>query len=60
MRSGNKFLDRNKQAGRITAQFTLNVTEDGKEYIESAGKKSIQYYQLDFNVLPSGSIELDE
>lgn len=58
--SGNPFLDRNKQAGRITAEFTLNVTEDGKEYIESAGKKSIQYYQFDFNVLPDGSIELDE
>lgn len=58
--SGNPFLDRGKQAGRITAGFTVNVTEDGKEYIESAGKKSIQYYQLDFNVLPDGSIEMEE
>lgn len=58
--SGNKFLDRDKQAGRIRAEFTVNVTEDGKEYIESAGKKSIQYYQMEFNVLPDGSIEMED
>lgn len=58
--SGNPFLDRNKEAGRIRAEFTVNVTEDGKEYIESAGKKSIQYYQMEFNVLPDGSIEMED
>lgn len=58
--SGNDFLDRNKNIGEIKATFDVNTTERGKEYIESAGKKSLQYYEAEFNVLPDGSIELDE
>lgn len=60
MPSGNKFLDRNKILGEIKAEFDINITENGKEVIESAGKKSIQYYELRFNVQPDGSVELDE
>lgn len=60
MPSGNDFLDRNKKLGEIKAEFDANVTENGKEVIESAGKKSIQYFELQFNVLPDGSVELDE
>lgn len=60
MPSGNEFLDRNKKLGEIKAEFDINVTENGKEVIESAGKKSIQYFELQFNVLPDGSVELDE
>lgn len=58
--SGNSFLDRGKNIGQIEVSFELNMTERGKEYIENAGKKSIQYYEVDFNVLPDGSVEIDE
>lgn len=58
--SGNKFLDRDKEIGKVSAQFDINMTERGKEYVESAGKRSLQYYEATFNVLPDGSIELDE
>lgn len=58
--SGNQFLDRNKKFGEVKTQFDVNVTENGKEIIESAGKKSIQYYEVTFNVLPDGSVEMDE
>ena len=30
----------------------MNITENGKEIVESAGKKSVQYYEVTFNVLP--------
>lgn len=58
--SGVELFDRGKQIGEIKAQFDVNVTENGKETIESAGKKSIQYYQITCNVLPDGSVEMDE
>lgn len=58
--TGNSFIDRGKQIGRIDASFELNMTERGKEYVESAGKRSMQYYEVDFNVLPDGSVEIDE
>lgn len=58
--SGSAFLDRDKNIGQLKARFEVNVTERGKEYIESAGKKSMQYYEVDFNVLPDGSVEIDE
>ncbi|WP_418982048.1 hypothetical protein [Alistipes sp.] len=60
MSSGDAFFDRGKNIGEIRTRFVVNLTENGKEVIESAGKKSIQYYEMAFNVLPDGSIELDE
>ncbi len=36
--------------------FTINVTEKGKEYVRSAGKESLVYYQLEFYVDPDGNI----
>lgn len=43
--SGNEFLDRNKTFGEVKAEFSMNITENGKEIVESAGKKSVQYYE---------------
>lgn len=60
MTSGNEFFDRGKNIGEIKTRFEINITEDGKEIIESAGKKSIQYYQVQFDVLPDGSIQMEE
>lgn len=58
--SGNDFLDRGKNIGEIMASFDLNVIEPGKEYVESAGKKSLQYYEIDFNVQPDGTVVMEE
>lgn len=58
--SGNSYLDSKKNIGQINSSFDVNTTERGKEYVESAGKKSMQYYETNFNVLPDGSIEIDE
>lgn len=58
--SGVELFDRGKNVGEIKAQFDVNVTENGKEMIENAGKKSIQYYQITFNVQPDGSVEMDD
>ncbi len=60
MPSGSDFLDRDKNLGEIVASFCVNVTEDGKEQVTSAGKTSIQYYEVTFNVLPDGSVEMAE
>lgn len=60
VQTGVDLFDRRKQIGEIKAQFDVNVTENGKETIERAGKKSIQYYQITCNVLPDGSVEMDE
>lgn len=38
----------------------MNITENGKEIVESAGKKSVQYYEVTFNVLPDGSVQMEE
>ena len=58
--SGNEFLDRNKTFGEVKAEFRMNITENGKEIVESAGKKSVQYYEVTFNVLPDGSVQMEE
>lgn len=58
--SGNEFMDRNKQIGAVEAAFDATVTEDGKEWIESAGKKSMQYYKVNFDVQPDGSVVMDD
>ena len=58
--SGNEFLDRNKTFGEVKAEFSMNITENGKEIVESAGKKSVQYYEVTFNVLPDGSVQMEE
>lgn len=58
--SGVELFDRGKNVGQIKARFDVNVTENGKEVIESAGKKSIQYYQITYNVQPDGSVEMDD
>lgn len=58
--SGNEFMDRNKRIGAVEASFDLSVTEDGKEVVESAGKRSVQYYQVTFDVQPDGSVVMDE
>lgn len=58
--SGVALFDRGKNVGAIETSFDVNVTENGKEMIESAGKKSLQYYQITFNVLPDGTVEMDD
>lgn len=58
--TGNALRDRGKQIGAIEATFDATATEDGKEYVESAGKKSLQYYEITFNVQPDGSVEIDD
>lgn len=58
--SGVALFDRGKNVGAIETSFDVNVTENGKEMIESAGKKSLQYYQITFNVRPDGSVEMDD
>ena len=54
------FIDRNKTFGEVKAEFSMNITENGKEIVESAGKKSVQYYEVTFNVLPDGSVQMEE
>ncbi|MDR2890839.1 MAG: hypothetical protein LBV18_04465 [Alistipes sp.] len=49
-----------RRDGEINARFNINITEDGNEVVESAGQSSIQYYEVDFNVLADGSVEIDE
>lgn len=58
--SGNPFLDKRKSFGLAKASFEIHVAEDGKEIVESAGKRSIQYDQMLFHVQPDDSIEMDE
>lgn len=58
--SGSSFLDRDKKLGEISCEFEINVIEPGKEYVESAGKKSLQYYQVDFKAFADGTVEMDE
>ncbi len=43
-----------------TASFTLCITEDGKETVTSAGNTSIVYYEIEFEVLPDGTVQIDE
>lgn len=58
--SGVELFDRGKNVGAIETDFGVNVTENGKEMVESAGKRSIQYYEVMFKVLPDGSVEMEE
>lgn len=58
--SGNSFLDRNKKIGKIVVSFDVCVTEKGKEIVKSAGKESIQYYEVQFDVQPDGSVIIHE
>lgn len=58
--SGVELFDRGKNVGAIETSFDVNVTENGKEMVESAGKKSLQYYQIQFNVQPDGSVEMED
>ena len=44
---------------RIRVGDTL-LAINGKEIVESAGKKSVQYYEVTFNVLPDGSVQMEE
>lgn len=56
----NPAIDRDKELGKIEAEFCVAVTERGKEMVSSAGKSTLQYYTIDFNVLPDGSVEMDK
>lgn len=58
--SGNGVLDRRRKLGEVKATFSINVTEDGKETIQSAGKSVEQYYTADFEVQSDGSVVLVE
>lgn len=58
--SGVELFDRGKNVGAIETEFDVRVTENGKEMIESAGKRSIQYYEVVFDVGPDGSVEMRE
>lgn len=53
-------FNKGKNIGAMEASFTFNVIESGKEVIESAGKEVYQYYEIDFDVMPDGSVEIDE
>lgn len=58
--SGIDVIDRRNKMGEVKAKFEVNVTEKGKEIIESAGKQTLQYYEVDFEVQPDGSIKMEE
>lgn len=58
--SGTESFNKGKDIGAMEASFTFNVIESGKEVIESAGKEVYQYYEIDFDVMPDGSVEIDE
>lgn len=49
----------NKKYGELKQEFEINTIEIGKEYVESAGKTSLQYYEFDFKIAQDGSVEPD-
>ena len=48
------------ETGEKETEFTVNVTEDGKEAVSNAGRTTIEYYELTFQVLHDGTVQLGE